>query len=172
MAAGFLKADPYKLKENVFKLIDRDWMLVAAGTPERWNTMTASWGGLGVLWNRPVAFAFIRPTRYTYEFMERHERFTLSFFTRRYRKALSFCGSHSGRDHDKAKETGLEPVSPLQGAVTFRQARLVFICSKLYTTDIDPRRFLDPKIDENYPKKDYHRMYVGEITRCLVRTGK
>ena len=92
MANEFMKIDPYKLKDNVFKLIDLDWMLVTAGTPERWNTMTASWGGLGVLWNRPVSFVFVRPTRYTYEFMEKHERFTLSFFSKRYRKALVFCG--------------------------------------------------------------------------------
>jgi flavin reductase (DIM6/NTAB) family NADH-FMN oxidoreductase RutF len=172
MANEFIRIDPYKLKDNVFKLIDLDWMLVTAGTPERWNTMTASWGGLGVLWNRPVSFVFVRPTRYTYEFMEEHERFTLSFFAKTYRKALTFCGSKSGRDYDKAKETGLEPVTPFKDAVTFRQARLVLVCRKLYTTDLDPRRFLDPKIDGNYPKKDYHRVYVGEITRCLVKPTK
>jgi len=172
MVADFLRIDPYKLKGNVFKLIDLDWMLVTAGTPERWNTMTASWGGLGILWNRPVTFVFVRPTRYTYEFMEEHDRFTLSFFTKTHRKALVFCGSKSGRDHDKARETGLEPVSPFKDAVTFRQARLVLVCRKLYTTDIDPKRFLDPKIDKNYPKKDYHRVYVGEITRCLKRVTR
>jgi flavin reductase (DIM6/NTAB) family NADH-FMN oxidoreductase RutF len=101
--------------------------------------------------------------------MEKHERFTLSFFPKKYRKALVFCGSKSGRDCDKAKETGLEPVTPFKDAVTFRQARLVLVCRKLYTTDFDPARFLDPKIDEVYPQKDYHRVYVGEITRCLVR---
>ena len=169
MPDEFRRADPYKLKDNVFKLIDLDWMLVTAGTPVRWNTMTASWGGLGVLWNRPVAFAFVRPTRYTYEFMEASERFTLSFFPKKYRKALIFCGSKSGRDCDKAKETGLEPVSPFKDAVTFKQAWLALVCRKLYTTDLDPARFLDPKIDENYPKKDYHRVYIGEITRCLVK---
>ncbi len=172
MADLFRRTDPYKLKENVFKLIDKDWMLVTAGTPERWNTMTASWGGLGVLWNKPVAFCFVRPTRYTYEFMEASERYTLSFFAEKYRKALAFCGFHSGRDTDKAKETGLEPVSPGRGTVSFRQARLVLVCRKLYTTDIDPGRFLDPKIDANYPKKDYHRMYIGEIARCLVRATR
>ena len=168
----FRRADPYTLKENVFKLIDLDWMLVTAGTPERWNTMTASWGGLGVLWNRPVTFVFVRPTRYTYEFMEASERFTLSFFTKTYRKALVFCGSKSGRDYDKARETGLEPVSLFRDTVTFRQARLALVCRKLYTTDLDPRRFLDPKIDGNYPKQDYHRVYVGEITRCFVKVRK
>jgi len=168
----FRRADPYRLKENVFKLIDQDWMLVTAGTLERWNTMTASWGGLGILWNRPVSFVFVRPTRFTYEFIEKHERFTLSLFHERYRKALIFCGSKSGRDCDKAKETGLEPVAAFKDTVTFRQARLVFVCRKLYTTDIDPKRFLDPKTDIHYPKKDYHRIYISEITRCLVRAGK
>jgi flavin reductase (DIM6/NTAB) family NADH-FMN oxidoreductase RutF len=172
MATEFLRIDPYTLKDNVFKLIDKDWMLVTAGTLERWNTMTASWGGLGVLWNRPVSFVFVRPTRYTYEFMEKHERFTLSFFTKTYRKALVFCGSKSGRDYDKAKETGLEPVSPFKDAVTFRQARLVLVCRKLYTTDIDPKRFFDPRTDVHYPKKDYHRVYIGEITRCLAKRAK
>jgi flavin reductase (DIM6/NTAB) family NADH-FMN oxidoreductase RutF len=172
MASEFIKIDPYKLKDNVFKLIDQDWMLVTAGTPERWNTMTASWGGLGVLWNRPVSFVFVRPTRYTYEFMEANERFTLSFFAKTYRKALTFCGSKSGRDYDKAKETGLEPVSPFKDTVAFRQARLVLVCRKLYTTDIDPKRFLDPKTDIHYPKKDYHRVYIGEITRCLVKAPR
>jgi len=168
----FRRADPYKLKDNVFKLIDEDWMLVTAGTLAHWNTMTASWGGLGVLWNRPVAFVFVRPTRYTYEFMEEHERFTLSFFTKTWRKALVFCGSKSGRDCDKAKATGLEPVSAFKNTVTFRQARSVLVCRKLYTTDIDPGRFLDPKTDIHYPKRDYHRVYVGEITRCLVRAPR
>jgi flavin reductase (DIM6/NTAB) family NADH-FMN oxidoreductase RutF len=168
----FRRTDPYKLKDNVFKLIDLDWMLVTAGTREHWNTMTASWGGLGILWNRPVSFVFVRPTRYTYEFMEEHQWFTLSFFAKTYRKALVFCGSKSGRDCDKAKETGLEPVSPSRNAVTFRQARLVLVCRKLYTTDIDPKRFLDPRTDVHYPKKDYHRLYIGEISRCLVKAPR
>jgi flavin reductase (DIM6/NTAB) family NADH-FMN oxidoreductase RutF len=165
----FRRADPYTLKENVFKLIDLDWMLVTAGTPERWNTMTASWGGLGILWNKPVTFAFVRPTRHTYGFMEKADKFTLSFFPEKYRKALLFCGTKSGRDYDKAKETGLAPVAPAPGAVTFEQARLVLVCRKLYTTDIDPARFIDPRIDRNYPKKDYHRLYVGEVVRCLAK---
>jgi flavin reductase (DIM6/NTAB) family NADH-FMN oxidoreductase RutF len=167
MDKKFRTVDPFGLKDNVFKLIDKDWMLVTAGSLKSWNTMTASWGGLGVLWNKPVAFAFVRPTRHTYRFMEKADRFTLSFFTPKYRKALAFCGTHSGRDCDKAKETGLSPVSPAAGTVTFAQARLVLVCRKLYTTDIDPARFLDTKIDRNYPRKDYHRLYIGEVVRCL-----
>lgn len=114
----FKETKPELLSDNAFKLIGKDWMLITAGTPESFNTMTASWGGLGVLWERKVAFCFIRPTRYTREFVERSQNFTLSFFEETHRKALGFIGSHSGRDTDKIKETGLTPVKE-EGIVLF-----------------------------------------------------
>jgi len=163
---GFKETAPELLTDNPFKLIGKDWMLITAGTPGSFNTMTASWGGLGVLWERKVAFCFIRPTRYTYEFIERSDTFTLSFFEEHHRKALSYCGSHSGRDTDKIKGAGLTPVKE-GGFVYFDEARLVLACRKLYFQDISPGRFLDEKIDDMYPQKDYHRMYVGEIVKCL-----
>jgi len=161
---------PKSLRDNVFALLDDDWMLITAGSMKKWNTMTASWGGFGVLWNKPVAFTFVRPTRYTYHFTEAATRFTLSFFDPRWRKALLLCGTKSGRDTDKAVATGLEPFSPGTGLVSFRQARLILACRKLYHSDLDPHRFLDPRIERNYPKKDYHRMYIGEVVRCLTRS--
>jgi flavin reductase (DIM6/NTAB) family NADH-FMN oxidoreductase RutF len=164
----FKTIKPEQLSDNPFKLIGKDWMLITGGAPDKFNTMTASWGGLGVLWERKVAFCFIRPTRYTYEFVERSENFTLSFFEERYRKAMTFIGTHSGRDTDKIKETGLTPVKE-NGLVYFNEARLVLACRKLYFQDISPDRFLDPAINEMYPQKDYHRMYVGEIVKCLVK---
>jgi flavin reductase (DIM6/NTAB) family NADH-FMN oxidoreductase RutF len=165
---NFKTITPEQLTDNSFKLIGKDWMLITGGTPDKFNTMTASWGGLGVLWERKVAFCFIRPTRYTFEFVEKSEHFTLSFFEERYRKAMTFIGTHSGRDRDKIKETGLTPVKE-SGLVYFNEARLVLACRKLYFQDISPDRFLDPKINEMYPQKDYHRMYVGEIVKCLVK---
>jgi flavin reductase (DIM6/NTAB) family NADH-FMN oxidoreductase RutF len=164
----FKEVKPESLTENPFTLIGKDWMLVTAGIPGSFNTMTASWGGLGVLWERRVAFCFIRPTRYTYEFIERSGKFTLSFFEERRRKVLSFCGSHSGRDTDKIKESGLTPVHD-GGFMYFSEARLVLLCRKLYFQDISPDCFLDPKIDDMYPQRDYHRMYVGEIEKCLMK---
>ena len=98
-----------EIKENAIKLIGKDWALITAGDESGYNTMTASWGGLGQLWNKDVCFIFIRPQRYTYEFIEKNELFTMSFYPEEYRKALSFCGTKSGRDYDKAKETGLTP---------------------------------------------------------------
>jgi len=167
MIHGFRIIEPQAIRDNPFHLIDSDWMLVTAGTMRKWNTMTASWGGLGILWNKPVAFSFIRPTRYTYEFMEKVDRYTLSFFPERYRKSLEFCGSNSGRDVDKARATGLTPVSDRPGCIFFTQARLVLECRKLYFQDIDPKHFLNPGIVRMYPQRDFHRLYIGETTRVL-----
>jgi flavin reductase (DIM6/NTAB) family NADH-FMN oxidoreductase RutF len=153
-----------KLEKSVFSMLDDEWMLVTAGDLRSFNTMTASWGGFGILWNKPVAFVFVRPTRHTFNFMETSEVFTLTFFEEKYRKVLQFCGSRSGRDTDKIKATGLIPIESPSGSVIFDQTYLAFDCRKLYTTDIDPAHFLDSSIEKNYPKKDYHRMYIGEIT--------
>lgn len=170
---GFREIKPEEMTDNVFRLIGSDWMLITAGASEargKWNTMTASWGGLGVLWNRPVCFCFVRPSRHTRGFMDGAGDFTLSFFdTERYRDALNYCGSHSGRDVDKARETGLTPVEEAGRMVWFAEARLVAQCRKIYSQDIEPGRFLDPAIQGNYPQQDYHRMYVGEILKVLVR---
>ncbi len=154
---------------NPFRLIGKDWMLITAGDMNSWNTMTASWGGMGVLWSMNVCFAFVRPVRHTYGFMEKYDTFTLSFFEERYREALQFCGTKSGRDVDKAAETGLVPFSTPGNSVSFEQARMIIECRKIYFQDIDPEMFLDRNIEECYPDKDYHRLYIGKITGCFVR---
>lgn len=146
-----------------FRLIDDEWFLITAGKLQHFNTMTASWGTLGILWNKPVFICFVRPTRHTYGFMEKSDVFSISFFNAEYRKILNYCGKYSGRDVDKMKETGLLPFESELGAIFFEQSRLMFGCRKLYYGDIDPARFMDVAIDKNYPKKDYHRLYVGEI---------
>ena len=164
----FIEINPDELNESAFRLIGKEWMLITAGTLKSWNTMTASWGAMGELWFKPVAFAFIRPTRYTFEFANREDRFTLSFFDEPFRDRLEYCGSHSGRDCDKAAETGLTPFEAGEGCVAFEEARLILVCRKLYFQDLNPEHFLDPAIDADcYPGKDYHRMYVGEVLRVL-----
>lgn len=156
------------LNESAVKLFDSDWSLITSGDEASgYNTMTASWGGIGELWNRDVCFIFVRPQRYTYEFLEKNDLFTVSFYAPEYKKALAFCGSRSGRDVDKAKETGLTPLF-LDGTTTFKQARLTIVCRKIAFQDLDPSGFVDKEIDaDNYPSKDYHRMYVGEILHCI-----
>jgi flavin reductase (DIM6/NTAB) family NADH-FMN oxidoreductase RutF len=161
--------DPKLISDNPFKLIDKEWMLITAGGIDSFNTMTASWGGFGILWNKPVVFCFVRPVRYTYKFMEKSDYFSASFFTMEYRDALNFCGKYSGRDVDKIKATGLTPIASPNESVYFDQARLVLECRKLYFSDINPEHFLLPEINRNYPNADYHRMYIGEITNCLSR---
>ena len=169
MTYKFRDVSPGSRPENVFKLINKDWMLVTAGTMESFNMLTASWGGMGVLWNVDIAMCVIRPVRHTFGFMERNPLFTLSFFEEKYRPALKLCGKKSGRDVDKAAEAGLTPVAGRKGGVYFAEARLVFVCRKLYWQDIDPAHFVDPKLGIFYPDRDYHRMYVGEIVSCLAR---
>lgn len=169
MTNKLVPIDPCVIKDNVFNLIGNDWMLITAGTLKSFNMMTASWGTMGELWNRKVCFCFVRPTRHTYQFITKAETFTLCFFDESYRETLNLCGSKSGRDIDKVAATGLTPVATEYGSVYFEQARLVLECRILYTHDFDPERFIDSKIHDSYPEKDYHRMFVGEVIRCLAR---
>lgn len=162
----FVKIKPKEIDENTFKLIGSDWMLITAGTEKEFNTMTASWGGLGILWHKNVCTIFIRPQRHTYGFVEQSDFFTLSFFGSAHREVLKYCGSHSGRDVDKVAETGITPAFSENGGIYFQEAKLVLECRKLYYQDITPDHFLDDSIQENYPKDDYHRMYIGEIIGC------
>lgn len=169
MHPDFKTIDPSTLSENPFDLVGKRWMLITAGSADAFNTMTASWGGMGVLWAKNVCFCVVRPGRHTFQFMEAAGSFTLSFFDEAFRDALTYCGSHSGRDKDKVMETGLTPVFDRE-SVYFEESRLVFCCRKLYYHDLDPARFADPAIGPtHYPLKDYHRMYVGEIVSCLKR---
>ncbi len=160
---------PEELNGNVFKMIDRDWMLVTAADGDRINTMTASWGGMGILWNKRVAFVFIRPQRYTYEFTEKSDRMTLTFFGGEKREALKICGTKSGRDCDKIKEAGLAPVKLGEGAYTFEGAEVCIQCRKIYTDVIKPESMTDEGIMKNYPKNDFHKVYVCEIEKITVK---
>lgn len=158
------------LTKNTFKLIDDDWMLITAGTADHFNTMTASWGTLGILWNKPVAICFIRPQRYTFEFANSNAFFTLSFFPPEHHKILQYCGAHSGKDVDKIKETGLMPLLTENGNVYFEQASLMMECQKIYEDDLKHENFIIPEIAKKvYAKNDFHRFYIGEIVSCLKK---
>lgn len=167
--SDFMEISPEQIVDNPFKLIGTDWMLITAGKLKSFNTMTASWGGLGVLWDKNVAFCFVRPTRYTFEFMNNNETFTLSFFDEKYRRVLEYCGSHSGRHVNKIQKTGLTPVAGSMDDVYFAEARLVIECRKLYYSDINPSAFLAQTLVDIYPEHDYHRMFIGEVVKVLGR---
>jgi flavin reductase (DIM6/NTAB) family NADH-FMN oxidoreductase RutF len=169
MTSKFKVINPDQIVDNTFELIRDDWMLITAGDAESFNTMTASWGAFGELWNKKVCFCFVRPTRHTYGFVEKADTFTLTFFDEKYRDALKYCGTKSGRDVDKVAKTGLTPVATESGSMYFAEARLVLECRKIYFQDLNPQHFIEAGIHDEYPEKDYHRMYIGEVISCLSR---
>lgn len=157
---------------NAYNLIAKDWMLITAGNEEKYNTMTASWGQLGSLWGhgggKSVATIYIRPQRYTKEFVDNNDYFSLTFFNEEYREALNYLGSHSGKNEDKVSKTNLSPAFDLK-APYFKEAKLVLICRKLYKQDIKEENFIDKSvISDSYPNKDFHTMYIGEIEEVLT----
>ena len=178
-AMSFVKIDPGKLHENAIDLIGDQWMLVTAGTREKINTMTISWGGLGVLFNRPVAYIVLRPQRYTKIFVDENPTLSLTVFSPEYRNTLSYLGVASGRNEDKIAKSGLTPA--FAGCACgcgcaetpyFEEAKYVFLCKKLIAQEFKPENFVDrSKIAENYPKGDFHTVYICEIFDCLQRTG-
>ncbi len=157
-----------EVKENLVKLISDDWALVSAGDKEKWNTMTISWGTVGELWGKDVVFAFIRPQRYTKEFMDNSDYFTVSFFDEKYKDALKICGTKSGRDCDKINLAGLTPAFDGE-AVYPSEARLVIKCRKISVQKMDNSGFIDESIESNYHSGDYHFVYIGEIEKVLEK---
>lgn len=156
---------PNELVTNIVKLIGEDWMLVTAGDIDSFNTMTASWGMMGFMWNLPVAEAVIRPTRYTHGFIERTKRFTLSFFRPEMRSILGVMGSKSGREIDKMNYPGLTAMELQSGQVAFREAWLVVECEVIYADDFTPGAFLDKSLIDKWYDNDFHTRYIGKVTR-------
>lgn len=155
---------------NPFEMIGKDWMLIMAEKEGKVNAMTASWGGVGVMWNRNVAYIFVRRSRYTKEFIDGSDTFSLSFYdTKKYRKELSYFGTVSGRDEDKVLKSGFT-VQHENEVPYFDEADTVLICKKLSRHAISAEGLLEESIDSQYyADKDYHEMYIGEITKILKR---
>lgn len=153
--------------EKMFDLFLKQWALVTAGTADCCNTMTIGWGGLGTLWNKPVATVYVKPCRYTHKFLEEQDFFTVSFFPEQYREALRLLGRKSGRDGDKIAESGLT-VQPLEeGTVTFREAEVTLVCRKIYRQDLDPAAMPPEMVQKYYTEDAPHTMFVGEVVRIL-----
>ena len=167
---GYKEVPAEKMPGHVIEMIGRQWMLVTAGDGEKCNTMTASWGGIGFIWGRPAATVYIRPQRYTREFVDAEQRLTLSFMDERYRKALAYCGAHSGRTEDKIAAAGLTVARTPDGTPCIGDAALVLECRKMYRDRFGPAEFLDNGlVDEWYPEKDFHYVYICAIEKVYVR---
>ena len=165
---AFRKVNVNELCFSPVEAIGEDWGILTGVSDKGFNSMTVSWGSVGVLWSKPVVFAFVRPQRHTYGFMEREKYYTLSFLGTQFRHAMQICGSVSGRDTDKVAEAGLTPRFDAP-APYFDEAQLVLVCRKLYTSDLNPENFLDSTIETHYKGEDYHRMYLGEIVKVLKK---
>lgn len=169
--SAFREIKPNEILSNPFDLIGRDWALVGAENGGGCNAMTASWGGVGIMWNKPVAFTFIRPQRYTFELIEKEACYTLSFFEEKYRDALRLCGTKSGRDCDKVREAGLTPRYDCC-APYFEEAKLVLVCKKLYGQLLNEESIIEQAaVAASYTAGDFHKMYIGEIVKVLVKSG-
>ncbi|UCF96120.1 MAG: flavin reductase [Spirochaetaceae bacterium] len=157
---------PSQLRLPVYRSWCDEGFLLTCGdhSTGRFNTMTAGWGSVGCMWKRPMAMVVVRPQRYTRKFMEEYPDFTICHFPPEHSEALVYCGSHSGRDVNKIVECGLTPIaSKTIGSPAFDEADLIMECGKMYFDDLEPQHFLAEFIEENYPNKDYHRLYFGEI---------
>ena len=165
---NFKEIKPNDPNESTFKLIGTDWMLITAAKDDKVNTMTASWGGFGILWHKKVVYAFVRPQRYTKEFIDESPTFSLTFFDESFRKDLTYLGTVSGRDEDKISKTNLS-VTYFDDTPCFNEAKLTIICKKLYAQELDPDCFIDKSLDNKcYPDKDYHTVYIAEIEKILT----
>ncbi len=167
--SGYRHLTPDKIPGNIIKMVGEDWMLITAGTGEQFNMMTASWGGIGVLYNKPVTFCFIHPSRYTYQFMETHDTYTLSFYTEAYREVLQLCGTISGRDSNKIEASGLTPVTTENGGKAFKEAWLIIECRKLVTQPFTPEGICDEAVKASRSGQPLHTMYIGEILNVWVK---
>ncbi len=151
---------------DVFGIFDKKWALLTAGNTEKFNTMTVSWGGLGTLWNRPVATVYVRTSRYTHEFMDGNEYFTVSFYGEDYRKTLGVLGSKSGREMDKMHVEGLTAAAAGE-SVTFGEAEMTLVCRKLFVTGLDPAKMPAEVAERFYAADAPHDMYIGEVVDIL-----
>ncbi len=167
--AEFKTIAPEQLQQNPFTMIGKDWMLITAEKDGKANTMTASWGGFGVMWGKNVAYIVLRPQRYTKEFVDQAETFSLSFLDDRFRPALNYLGSKSGRDEDKIAKTNLTLAHEEQTPY-FAEAKTVVVCKKMYAQAYQPECFIEQGAESTwYPNKDYHTLYIAEITKILVQ---
>lgn len=167
--SNFIQIRADELNKNSFEMIGKDWMLISAEKEGKVNTMTASWGGLGVIWNKNVVTVYIRPQRYTKEFIDNSDTFSVSVLGNEYRKELSYLGTISGRNENKIEKVGLTVIED-NNTPYFKESNIVIICRKLYAQDLKADGFVDSSlINKNYIEGDFHTMYIGEIEKVLIK---
>ncbi|MCH5199422.1 MAG: flavin reductase [Oscillospiraceae bacterium] len=155
-----------KFNVDSFGIFNDVWALLTAGDKDGYNSMTISWGGLGTLWSKPVATVYVKPVRYTHQFMEKSDYFTVSFFSEEYRNALMLMGMKSGRNADKVKEAGLT-ADFLENSVMFKEAKTTLLCKKIYKQDLDVGNIPEDVVKAFYTDEAAHTMYIGEVVDII-----
>lgn len=157
------RIDPFELSLSIFNEIGKKGFLLLSGEERNHNSMTVGWASLGYLWKKPMAFVYVRPQRYTYEFMEKYDYFSINFFNEDYTDILQLFGTKSGREIDKMHNPKITPLSFENKVCYYKEADMVLICRKVYIEDLKPENFVDKAFLKNYPLHDFHRIYYGEI---------
>ena len=168
---SFKEIRPDELKTEPFKLLDKGWALLSAGKEDSFNTMTVSWGAMGTIWGQPAATVYVRPQRYTKEFIDREKTFTLCFFDEEYKKDLGYLGKVSGRNEDKLSACSLSPCfCKGEDAPVFKEAKLVLVCRKMFAQYMDPEKITDSEVIPRwYPDSDFHTLYIGAVEKVFVK---
>ena len=155
---------------DILTVFDKKWALLTAGNKDSFNTMTVSWGGMGTIWGKPVATVYVRTSRYTHEFMDREDYFTVSFYPEKYKKTLGVLGSKSGREIDKMNDSGLT-AKEIQGSMTFSEAEITLVCRKMFMQRLEPSNITDKEAAKFYDNDAPHDMYIGEIIDIIKKPG-
>ena len=153
---------------EIFSQFDKKWALLTAGDESRFNTMTISWGGLGTIWGKPVATVYVRTSRYTHDFMDANEYFTISFFPEEYKQILGVLGSKSGRDMDKMKDSGLSAMKD-GDSVSFKEAEVTLVCRKMFKQELSVANIPADVAKAMYEGQAPHDMYIGEVVEIVRR---
>ncbi len=153
-------------KTDIFEQFDKKWALLTAGNKDKFNTMTVSWGGMGTLWGKSVATVYVRTSRYTHEFMDSEDYFTLSFYPEEFKKTLGVLGSKSGRDMDKMKDSGLTP-KEVDDSMTFEEAEVTLVCKKIFKQRLDVAKIPEDIVKQYYTGDAEHDMYIGEVVGII-----
>ena len=151
---------------EIFSQFDKKWALLTAGELDNFNTMTVSWGGLGTIWNKSVATVYVRLSRYTHEFMDNNDYFTVSFYPDDKKKTLAILGSKSGREMDKINGSGLTPVKAGE-SVSFKEAEITLVCRKLFRQRVELSNIPEEIVKACYGSGDPHDMYIGEVVDII-----
>ncbi|WP_026513334.1 flavin reductase [Butyrivibrio sp. LB2008] len=151
---------------DIFDQFDKKWALLTAGEKDNFNTMTISWGGLGTLWNKPVATVYVRTPRYTHDFMDNNEYFTISFYPEKYKDTLVVLGTKSGKEIDKMHSSGLT-AKEVNGSMTFEEAEVTLVCKKLFCQRLNPKNMHPDIVKRFYDGDAEHDMYIGEVVDVL-----